>query len=236
MSNMPNECIIIGGGASIKPQISLLQPLCATKFTILTNYAFKTFPGTFLCFNDRDFYHPKPDDTGKLPNPDCYDKLRQLPLIIGINHNGVEEFKLNNTILLNKSEKENLTGVFALKLAEKLMETGTVYLLGFDWTRRKGLPERDPNYNPKTEVPTHYYNNINHRGIGYVGYYENHNADRDFNKLIKKDTLKIYNVSPESNIDCFEKISYQRFYELLSPEIADQDNLRLKIKELVLPI
>jgi hypothetical protein len=113
------------------------------------------------------------------------------------------------------------------------METGTVYLLGFDWTRRTGLPERDPNYNPKSNEPTHYYNNINHRGIGYVGYYENHNADRDFNKLIKKDTLKIYNVSPESNINCFEKISYQEFYELLSPEIADQDNLRFKIKELV---
>lgn len=223
------ECIIIGGGPSIKPQISLLQTLCATKFTILTNYAFKTFSGTFLCFNDRDFYHPKPDDKGVLPNPDYYDSLRELPLIIGINHNGVEEFKLNNTLLLNKSEKENLTGVFALKLALRLMQTGTVYLLGFDWTRRVGLPERDPNYNPKSNVPTHYYN-IKHRGIGYVGYYENHNPDNDFNKLNKRD-VKVFNISLNSNIDCFPKISYQEFYESLSPEIADQDNLRLKIKE-----
>jgi len=229
------ECIIIGGGKSILeglnyPSKTSLQTLCATKFVIGCNYAYQNFPCTFTAFQDRDWYHGRPNDKGIFENPNVYDSLKELPLIIGINHNGVEEFKLDNTLLLDKKEKENLTGVFALKLALRLMHTGTVYLLGFDWTRRVGLPERDPNYNPKTNVPTHYYNNINHRGIGYVGYYENHNADRDFNKLIKKDTLKIYNVSPESNIDCFEKISYQKFYELLSPEIADQDNLREEIR------
>jgi hypothetical protein len=224
--DFPKECIIIGGGPSIKPQISLLQTLCATKFTILTNYAFKTFPGTFTCFTDRNFYFPN----ASMENPNIYDELKELSLIIGINHNGVDEFKLNNTILLDKSEKENLTGVFALKLALRLMETGTVYLLGFDWTRRTNLPERDPNYNPKSSVPTHYYN-INHRGIGYVGYYENHNPDNDFNKLIKKDTLKIYNVSPESNIECFEKISYDKMFSMLSADQINQDELRNKIKE-----
>lgn len=228
---IPSECIIIGGGASIKPYVSLLQPLCATKFTVLTNYAFKTFSGTFLAFQDRDFYKPKPDDKGVLPNPDYYDDLRKLPLIIGINHNGVEEFKLDNTILLNKSEKENLTGVFALKLAEKLMQIGTIYLLGFDWTRRKGLPERDPNYNPKSDVPTHYYNNITHRGTGLLGYYENHNAGNDFNKLIKKDTLKIYNVSPESNIDYFEKISYEKMFSLISADQINQEELRKEVNK-----
>lgn len=230
---MPTEAIIIGSGSSISPYIEVLQPILANKFVIACNYSYKHFPCTFLAYQDRDFYKPRPNDKGIYENPDIYDELKELPLIIGINHNGVEEFKLNNTLLLNKSEKENLTGVFALKLALRLMETGTVYLLGFDWTRRTGLPERDPNYNPKSDVPTHYYNNINHRGIGYVGYYENHNADRDFNKLIKKDTIKIYNVSPESNIDCFEKISYQKFYELLTPEIADQGNLRKDITVLL---
>jgi hypothetical protein len=230
MTDFPTECIIIGGGPSIKPYISSLQTVCANKFTILTNYAFKTFPGTFLAFTDRDLYHPKPDIDGKLPNPDCYDELKKLPLIIGINHNGVEEFKLDNTILLPKEEKEVLTGIFALKLAIRLMETGTVYLLGYDWSRRKGLPERDPNYNPKSSLPTHYYENINHRGIGYVGYYENHNPDKDFSKLIKKDTLKIYNVSPDSNINCFEKIDYAQFFRLLSNKIDPQEELRNTIR------
>jgi hypothetical protein len=226
ISNYPKECIIIGGGNSIKPYISLLQPLCATKFVIACNYAYKTFLNTFTVFQDKDWYHGHPNK-----NPDIYDELKKLPLIIGINHNGVEEFKLNNTVLLNKTEKENLTGVFALKLALRLMETGTIYLFGYDWTRRTGLPERDPNYSPKSNISTHYYDNIKHRGIGYVGYYENHNPDTDFKKIIKKDTLKIYNVSPESNINCFEKINYEHMFSLLTNESINQNDLRNQIKE-----
>lgn len=226
---MVSEAIIIGGGTSILPYISLLQPLCANKFVIGCNYAYQTFSCTFTAFQDRDWYHGRPNDKGIYENPDIYEELKELPLIIGINHNGVEEFKLDNTILLNKAEKENLTGVFALKLAEKLMQIGTIYLLGFDWTRRTGLPERDPNYNPKSNVPTHYYNNINHRGIGLLGYYENHNADKEFAKLIKKD-VKVFNVSPESNINCFEKITYTTFFKYISNIVYNQDEIRNKIK------
>jgi len=230
MSNIPNECIIIGGGDSIKPYISLLQPLCATKFTILVNYAFKTFPGTFLVFTDREFYKPTPHEPGKEDNPDFYDDLKELPLIIGIDdEDGIDKIKLDNTILLNKKEAEPLTGILALKLALRLMHTGTVYLLGFDWTRRKGLPERDPKYSPISKMPTHYYNNINHRGIGYLGYYENHNPERDFGKITKRDTLKIYNVSPESNIECFEKITYEKMFSLLSADQVNQSELRKEI-------
>jgi hypothetical protein len=216
------ECLIIGGGVSIKPCISLLQPICANKFVIGCNYAFQTFNCTFTAFQDRDWYHGRPNDKGIYENPDIYSELKELPLIIGINHNGVDEFKLNNTLLLNESEKENLTGVFALKLALRLMETGTVY--------RTNLPERDPNYNPKSNTPTHYYNNINHRGIGYVGYYENHRPEEYFNKLIKKD-VKVYNVCPSSNIECFEKISYEKMFSMLSTDQINQDELRNQIKE-----
>jgi hypothetical protein len=229
---LPNEIIIIGGGKSISEGLNLgLKEKIKDKFVIGVNYAYQTFQCTFTAFQDRDWYHGRPNDKGIYENPDIYSELKELPLIIGINQNGVEEFKLDNTILLDRKEREDLTGVFALKLVLRLMETGTVYLLGFDWTRRKGLPERDPNYNPKSNEPTHYYNNINHRGTGYVGYYENHNADRLFNKLNKRD-VKVFNVSLNSNIDCFPKISYQEFYELLSPEIADQDNLRNEIKSM----
>jgi hypothetical protein len=97
--------------------------------------------------------------------------------------------------------------------------------LGFDYTRRTGLPERDPNYNPNSDLQIHFYNDIKHRGVGYVGYYENHNPDREFNQFIKKD-IKIYNVSPESNINSFEKISYEQFYKLLSTKEENQEELR----------
>ena len=227
---MVQNIIIIGGGASIKPYSSQLQPILDTKCTILTNYAYKHFSGTFLAFLDRNFYYPNPDENGILPNPNIYEELKTLSLIIGINNNGIEEFKLDNTILLDKKEREDLTGLFALKLAEKIMENGTIYLLGFDWTRRTGLPERDPNYNPNSDLQIHYYDDIKHRGIGYVGYYENHNPDRLFEKFIKKDIV-IYNVSLESNINCFEKITYEQMFTLLSNEKVNQEELREYIKE-----
>lgn len=232
MINFPSECIIIGGGRSILPYISSLQPLLATKFTIGCNYAYKTFPCTFLAFNDRDFYTPL--HAKKLPdkNPDIYEELGKLPLIIGIDHNGISEFKLDNTILLNNKYRSVLTGIFALKLAMELMQSGTIYLLGFDWNRRIGLPERDPNYNPNSDLQIHFYNDIKHRGVGYVGYYENHNPDRDFNQFIKKD-VKIFNVSLESNISSFEKISYEQFFRLLSNKKENQDELRNQLRRVL---
>jgi hypothetical protein len=229
--SFPNECIIVGGGSSLKQaDFSILQPLLASKFTILTNYSFKHFKGTFLTFQDRDFYKPRPDEEGELPNPDIYEELKELPLIVGINQTGVEEFKLDNTILLDKSEREILTGVFALKLALWLMKSGTIFLLGFDFPRRIGLSEKDPNYNPKTNLNIHYYD-IKHRGSGYVGYYENHNADKLFNKFVgNEDKIKIYNVNLKSNINCFEKINYEHMYTLLNKEITNQEEIRIKIK------
>jgi hypothetical protein len=226
---MVREAIIIGGGKSISEGLNLgLKEKIKDKFTIGCNYAFQTFHCTFTAFQDRDWYHGRPNDKGIYENPDIYSDLKELPLIIGINQNGVEEFKLDNTILLDRKEREDLTGVFALKLVLRLMQTGTVYLLGFDWTRRKGLPERDPNYNPKSNEPTHYYNNINHRGIGYVGYYENHNPNKRFDEFIRPD-IKIYNVNPDSNIGSFEKIDYEQMFDLLETKDYNQEDLRQEV-------
>ncbi len=228
------ECVILGGGKSVVEGLNLgLQARLKDKFVIGVNYAFKTFDCTFTAFQDRDWYHPRPDDQGNIPNPDLYEELKKLSLIIGINHNGVEEFKLDNTILLSPKEKEPLSGIFALKLALKLMKNGNLYLLGYDWNRRTGMPERDPNYNRYGDKNLHFYDDIQHRGTKLYGYYENHNPDKDFNKLIKKDILKIYNVSLESNINCFDKLSYQKFFELLSPETINQTELRNYIRTIL---
>lgn len=225
-----DECIIIGGGSSIKQvDFGVLQPLLATKFTILTNYAFRHFIGTFLAFIDRNFYKPKDNN-----NPDIYEELKQLPLIVGINDNGIEEFKLANTILLDKKYMTHLTGIFALKLATMLLETGTIYLLGFDWNRRPLETIDKKHYCGKSNLQIHYYTDIQHRGIGYVGYYENHNPDKIFDEFLKKRDIKIYNVSPESNINCFEKISYTKMFELFSKEIYNQEELRNFIKNKLL--
>lgn len=160
--------------------------------------------------------------------------MKQLPLIVGLNLDGIEEFRLDNTILLPKKYRENLTGLFALKLAEMLMENGNFYLLGFDFSRQP-IPEDKSKYNPESDLQIHYYNDINHRGVGLTGYYDCHNPDKEFSKFIKKD-IKIYNVSPESNITCFEKIDYLTMFKFLSNVRYNQDELRTQIKEKLLCI
>jgi len=127
MTNI-KECIIVGGGPSIEPYRDILPSILKNKFVILCNYAYKHFPGTILTFTDRDFYFPNQDCLEKKCHPYIYEELKKLPLIIGINHNGIEEFKLDNTILLDKKYREHLTGIFALKLAEMLIESGNIYL------------------------------------------------------------------------------------------------------------
>lgn len=226
---IPNECIIIGGGVSVQEGISLnLKDKIKNKFIILCNYAYKHFDGTFLSFYDRNFYHPKDNQ-----NPNIYEELKNLVLIIGIDHNGVKEFQLPNTILLRKSEnyeRENaitkgwytgaLTGVFALNLASYLLNyNGKIFLLGYDWTK---------------EGITHYYNDISHRGINRVTIYKHHNPHHRFKYFTKEQALKIYNVSLQSSIEDFEKISYVQFFRQLSNQINNQDELRSFIKQKLL--
>ena len=233
---MTNECIIVGGGKSIAEALNSssnlsLQPILASKFTILTNYSFKHFIGTFLCFYDRSFYHQKIEEIKN--NPNIYEELKTLPLIIGVNHNGVEEFKLPNTILVKKSdnyEREKaltkgwytgaLTGVFALNLASFLLDyKGKIFLLGYDWTK---------------EGDTHYYEDVIHRGIGKTTLYKNNNPTHRFKYFAKEKELKIYNVSLQSSIEDFEKISYEKMYELLSKEEVNQEELREIIKNKII--
>jgi len=237
---MTSELIIVGGGRSILPWISSLQPVLDSNASILTNYAYKQLNGTFLTFSDRAFYKPKPDDN----NPDVYEELRALPLLVGININGITEFKMDNTILLKSSSDYhrqhslrlgfytgNLTGVFSIGLAAYLMNyTGTIYLLGFDWTRQ-APPADKIKYNPVSDMNIHFYDDVKHRGNGYTGYYDNHNPEQYFKHFLEPN-LKIYNVSPESNIETFEKIDYPTFFKLAGTKVnpIDQNQLRDKIR------
>lgn len=227
---MVSEAIIVGGGSSIKQaDRSNLSLILASKFTILTNYSFKHFDGTFLTFVDRDFY--KTRDTSK--NPDIYEELKKLQLIVGIRQNGVEEFKLSNTILVNLTNSFNiennrnnifysercLTGIFALSLTSYLMNyVGKIFLLGFDWT--------------KEGIDTHYYSKeeINHRGLQWIKPYKTHSSTKAFAPFNKLSNLKIYNVSLDSNIDVFEKISYVEFFNKLNNEVFSQEELRQEIR------
>ena len=231
------DIIIIGGGKSISQGLETgLKEHLEEKCVILINYAYRHFEGTFLCFSDKDFYAPMHVKYDK-NNPDIYEELGKLPLIIGAKKNNDLDSVLHpNTIMINSPRPELgkapvLTGLFALAIAEKL-EPEQIFLLGFDWDRRD--PKTIPigkNYNPKGTKSLHYYNKeeINHQGINNYGFYENHNPSNYF-RHFGKSKSKIYNASINSNIEDFKKISYTKFYSLLSTKIYDQNELREYIK------
>lgn len=243
--SIPNECIIIGGGPSIKEGLSLgLKERIKDKFVITCNFAFNHFDGTFEVFVDRDFY------TGRLNTPndltinnDHVDKIKALPLIVGHLFDNRFDYYPNTIALkqsreFDKSAKKGfyssfMCGFFALHVAMYLMNyIGTIYILGYDWTKRDPktiCPTTYTPYDNKTE--THYYSDseIKHRGQHWLSAFENHDAHQYFvNFLIPG--IKVYNVSLNSNIFDFEKISYPKMLELLSPETFNQEELRKEIK------
>lgn len=233
-----NEVVILGGGSSIKKAFSIgLRTLLSDRFCIGCNYSFRHFPLTFLTFGDYNFYAPQHLKKPPIKNPDIYEELKSLPLIIGMDKKEkLREIIHPNTILLKnvsslnkiQSAKEGfytknmLTGVFSLSLACFLLNyTGKIFLMGFDFN---------------SQGDTHYYSKeeIDHRGQGWHGCYSSHNPNTIFNGYLKFNELKIYNVSPESNITTFEKIDYPKFYELLSNEEVNQEDLRKDIKQKLL--
>jgi len=244
--NNPNEIIIIGGGNSINEGIKLgLKDKLKDKFVIACNYAYKHFPYTFMCCVDKDFYIPIHAKNN--PNyPDIYEELKSLPLIISINNGKIKEFKHSNTYLLrgcgtyhgkNSLKKgiyrPNLCGLFALTLAHIFIDfKGIIFLLGYDWTIRDKKKVDPKNYkSTDLNIKTHYYSNkeLTHRGQGYVGFYENHDPHKYF-QVYKEPEVKIYNVSPNSNINSFAKINYEEMFELLNKESYNQEKLRKIIK------
>lgn len=218
------EIVIIGGGASIQEGISLgLKEKLKNKFVIATNYSYKHFPHTFLVFIDADFYVPQYMKKEQ-NNPDIYEELKKEPLIV-TPANISKKVLLPNTLIVQGTGIYNnnpikkgffnpmLCGILALHLAEYL-NPKKIFLLGYDWDRRINLPERDPNYNGNTNLDIHYYKKeIPHRGIGYVGFYENHNPNQYF-RFFNNSKCKIYNISLKSNIKNFEQISYQKFMDM----------------------
>ena len=245
---MVSEAIIIGGGASIQGGISLgLKDYLRDHFVIACNFAFNHFENTFTTFIDPNFYRGILDkEKSVIPNLEHVNKLKSLPLIIGNKFSGEQKDYYPNTIPLQCcgtfskdifAKKRGvytgcMTGIFSLHLAAYLMNyTGTIYLLGFDWSMRKKEtvdPHHYTEYAP--EIKTHYYNDIPHRGIHRVKYFENHDPNENFKYFMMKG-LKIYNVSPNSNISNFEKINYLTFFSLLSDVRYGQNKLRTQIKE-----
>lgn len=104
-----------------------------------------------------------------------------------------------------------LVGVFALSLAVK-EKYDTIYALGMDWGTTNVNIRKTHCFQDKMKDL-----NIYCTGAGNPEIYLNQNNTpnkwiKDFEIFGKEDT-KIYNVSPKSNINTFEKIDYSTFFK-----------------------
>jgi len=240
-----NQAIIIGGGYSIKKGIKKgLFNKIKDKFTIGCNYSYKYFNSTILCYVDKPFYEKQ----SKI------NKFKKIPLVIG---KYFPDININsNTIPLKVTHKYNrdlskgvykssLVGYFALSLAIHLLDKGEIFLLGFDFGEirrtdydkllksKKQINElvlRDNKNRPLTHF---YQNNIEHRGIGKINFYNGKDrAKKDFSVYLNEKKVKIYNVSLISKIpdNIFQKISYDKFFKKLNNKQYNQNKVRAYIK------
>jgi len=86
-------------------------------------------------------------------------------------------------------------------------------------------------YRPITHC---YQDNINHVGVGRIYfYYATDKINKVFEVYKQESKIKIYNVSPYSRINTFEKIDYETMFNLLNKKNFNQDELRLHIKNLL---
>lgn len=225
---MFNECIIWGGGPSISTGLSLnLKEKIKNKFVLGLNFSFHHFSPTVIVFKDKKVW------TGQLLgynnpyiNKEHRDLIQKFPLCITTESSQIKPIS-NNLISIPKIilYAGHLTGEFAITLASYLMnESGVIYLLGFDWSQNTKKEE-----NPQT----HYYpdTEIMHKGQHLTQHYDTHDAGKVFRHFLNFNmNLKIYNVSPDSNIPCFKKITYEKMFSLLNKETYNQDTLRNKIR------
>jgi len=235
---IPREAIIIGGGISIQEGISLgLKDIIKDKFVITCNASCYHFNSTLTTCMDIKFYKGRLD--GININLDHVNKLKSLPLIVSAYRDEIKEIIYPNTIMVRESNKYSheplkngfythcLTGIFSLSLVAYLMDyNGIIYLLGMDWSKR--TPEEIKN---KQIAKTHYYEDIKHKGIGISKRYETNKPDKIYAPFLNEKNLKIYNVSPNSNINSFEKIDYNKMFGLLNKEKINQEELRKEIKQ-----
>jgi len=225
------ELVIVGGGRSVKHGIELgLWDKIKDKTIWSLNYAFMTMP--YLpkreVWVDIAFYTNNVESLQKLSEQGvqmvakrhkkyadifpikCYEQTRNRT-----GYKGKEALKVDGTphIFLGRM---GMCGTFALSLAVA-ENYEKIYLLGYDF----GTPEAG-------DTKTHFYQGdiqVRSTGVGNTHVYRG--GDRSNKNLVKKDVedyevygsdAYIINVSPQSNIPYFQKITYEEFFEELINE------------------
>jgi hypothetical protein len=251
---MFDKCIIIGSGNSIQEGINKgLQKVISNEITFTINEEFRLFNSTCEIFGDWTFYKCRYDllkhhpliISGFSPEIGGIDKkskkliCAKLPQLIFIQTCSTYLDRVN--IWKKGFYSRKLTGLLALSLAINL-DFKEIYLLGFDGCSINNKTHHyenmatygmfvDDEDKPRTGV------GLNKGGQYKTGCY---NQDKStFNDRLwscyKKELerVKIYNVSLNSKIDIFPKMSYDMFLEQIKscPNTINQDIVRQKIKE-----
>lgn len=234
----PKQLIIIGGGTSINDGIALgLKDKLKDRFVIGCNYAFEFFDCTLTACVDHSFYNPKVDQ--KLWTQERKEahvnKLKNLPMVIAQGR-GVR-FKHPNTAFIKCAlkydrtcqtgiYKSNLCGCYALTLGIYLLDEGEIFLLGMDFGAITDEKIDD-------KKATHFYQKeFKHRGTGKNNWYEKQGRDEmDYGVYREEKKCKIWNVSPNSNIRVFDKITYEEMFNKLDNQTFNQDELRAFVTE-----
>jgi len=221
LGGVMSRVIIVGGGASVKEGIkkNLWDKIKDEEIWAL-NYAFLTMPynPSHVLFVDIDFYSSFTKELSQLSR--CGVKIIAARHSIIANSEWIEthyvtrEREFYNTKVFFGNN--GMTGLFALSLAVKKFDE--VYLLGYDW----GIPSVSVDSNDDVDI-THYYQSdldVKSSGFSKVYMYLDKNGNpiknklRDFDVYLRESS-KIYNVSVKSNIEQFEKISYDEFFKQL---------------------
>jgi len=247
------QIVIIGGGRSINDGLPRLKKELKGKFVIATNYAYKYFPFTVLCFCDYKFYKEEKDN------------IESFPLLIAnktqfsgrrIKNPNMIYLPVNPSVYtrdLSKGVYKGITGIFSLSIAIYLLdriedEKKEIFLLGMDFGCIKKEGDKIVNGKPviddikgvnrkylikgKYRALTHFYDKeLTHQGSSKIDYYYNHSPRNIYKPFDAVKDIKIWNVSPESRIPNFEKIDYLTFFALLDPIPYEQDSLRAFIKD-----
>ncbi len=230
LKEKPKQLIILGGGASIKEGISKgLWKKLDGKFVIGCNYSFNYYISTIQCYLDDKFFDEQKEALKKLPliitKPHQKQRMLNNQIMIKITSNGSRD-------LTKGVYKGSLTGIFALSIGRYLLDKGEIFLLGYDFGAQGNITASDGK--TKKGITHFYQGELNHRGIGKVNYYNaSGRAERDFSFFAREKKIKIYNVSLNSSIPTFTKISYDDFLKKLDNKTYCQSWLRAYTKVLL---
>jgi hypothetical protein len=222
--NNPKQLILIGGGSSVKEAIPLgLWDKLQGKFTIGLNYSYKVYPATCQTFVDSTFYNQQINDIEKLPMiiGQARNIKKKIPTLIALPCSAIYTRDLQKG-----AYSARLCGIYTLSLGIYLLDEGEIFLLGYDnGTISKTVDEK------RRPISHWYQGEIEHRGVGKCSYYDvKDRGEKDYGVYKQEQRVRIYNVSLQSNIPVFPKISFKEFFQKLDKNTYDQNELRLLIK------